>query len=175
VVSNPQGPFEQPANDVDTLVVQLSDAKGLVRQRARLALVDIGKPAVPALIGALNGAHAHARWEAAKALTEVQDARAVPALVGALEDKEFGVRWLAAQALSALGAPALEPLLQQLVKKPGSIWLRDGARHVLKALAADGFEAEVEPVLKALADIQPVSVVPQAALAALSKLSAGNR
>jgi HEAT repeat protein len=159
----------EPSPDLHALAAELRNPKGLARHRARQALIEIGQPAVPVLVDALSGSDRNARWEAAKALTEIPNPAAAPVLVGALEDREFGVRWLAAEALSTIGPAVLEPLLAALIERPGSIWLRDGAHHVLKDIAnSAGMEDELRPVMAALKDIQPVSVVPQAAKEALA-------
>ncbi len=52
-------------------------------------------------------------------------------LVRALEDESFGVRWAAAAELAHTGRLALEPLLRALIDRPSSVWLRQGAYHVL--------------------------------------------
>ncbi len=48
----------------------------------------------------------------------------------------LGIRWLAAEGLIGLGEAGLRPLLEALVHHSDSAWLREGAHHVLKALAA---------------------------------------
>lgn len=52
-------------------------------------------------------------------------------LLNALEDDAFGVRWTAASELAHTGRLALEPLLRALIDRPSSVWLREGAYHVL--------------------------------------------
>ncbi len=57
--------------------------------------------------------------------------QAIQRIVQALEDPDFGVRWTAAVALARLGRRALRHILQALVEKPDSVWLRWGAHHAL--------------------------------------------
>jgi HEAT repeat protein len=169
--------FEPPENetvqtkDIATLVNQLGDDDGLLRQKARTSLVCLDGSAVPSLIMALNNPSRDVRWEAAKALGEIGDPAAAPALVKALEDERFGVRWLAAEALIGLGADAvLPPLMKALSESADSVWLRQGAHHVLRTLARDGLPASVQHVLAALEDVEPAVECPALALRAWKSL-----
>jgi aminopeptidase N len=157
---------------VDRLISMLSSSDGLKRQDAREQLVGIGGPAVDALIEVLQSTNDNARWEAAKALGEIRDPRAAPGLVDALEDRESAVRWLAAKGLIALGRRAVIPLLEALEGEADSVWMREGARHVLHSLIRDGVAEEAEPVLAALEDIEPSIETPMAAHNALEALRA---
>ena len=158
---------------VPELVAALGSKRGLERQAARLSLVKIGEPAGPALIEALTDENKHRRWEAAKALGAICSPQAAPALVDALVDESTKVRWLAAEALIALERAALQPLLKALTVDFDSIWLRNGAHHVLHGLERSGQlrAAEVE-LLDALRDIEPESTVPFLAQSALAALDA---
>ncbi|MBU0496201.1 MAG: HEAT repeat domain-containing protein [Chloroflexi bacterium] len=158
-----------PAN-LDTLLSTLHSHNGLERERARQALVAIGQPAGPALIDLLTDPYHQVRWEAAKALVEIRDPRAAPTLVARLEDEEFDMRWLAAEGLIALGRAGLLPLLAALVTRGDSVWLRQGAHHVLNSMFRKDLPAAVIAVLAALEDGAPGLVTPQAAQAALDAL-----
>src|SRR5437588_9016694 len=79
------------------LISGLSSKIGFVRLRARRSLVAAGHSAVALLIDVLGSANEQARWEAAKALSEIGDPSAATALVGALEDEDRDVRWMAAE------------------------------------------------------------------------------
>jgi HEAT repeat protein len=155
---------------VAPLIAALNSRDGTERKVARLRLIEIGRPAVPALIEALQSPSEHVRWEAAKALVDIRDGRAAPALVRILEDPEPAVRWLAAEALMVLGRDGLIPLLQGLERRSSSVWFRDGAHHVLRALTLDGVAEEARPVLEALEDIEPPVEVPIAAHEVLERL-----
>jgi HEAT repeat protein len=149
------------AEDITTLVDQLGDHDGLKRQKARASLVSLDGSAVPSLIKALSDPSRDVRWEAVKALGDIADPSAAPALVEALEDERFGVRWLAAEALIALGpGAALPPLMQALSRSSDSVWLRQGAHHILRTLARDGLPQSVQPVLSALEDVEPAVQCP---------------
>jgi HEAT repeat protein len=147
----------------------LASKDGMLRQKAREALVKLGKPAVPSLIQALKPSQPdQVRWEAAKALSAIGDVRSIPALVDTLEDRESGVAWLAAEALHHFNQVAWVPLLQALVERgTNSVPLRQGAHHVLRNQEGDGFNDVLAALLKALES----STVPEAtAVAALAFL-----
>jgi HEAT repeat protein len=150
--------------DLAVLVAGLHDKDGLVRRHARRALVEEGEAAVPALINELNAPTDYTRWEAAKALCEIQAPEAVPALVKRLDDENFSIRWLAAEALASLGEVSLVPLLQALEQHSDSIWLRRGAHHVFRALAKEhGLGSLLDQVIKALDGMEPMLEAPIAA------------
>ena len=166
-------PWGRHANKatISTLIADLGSKDGIVRVRARKSLVAIGKPSVGPLVEALASKKELVRWEAAKAIGQVDDPKATQALVKALEDDMFDVRWLAAEALIIIGKEALVPLLQALTQHSDSLWLREGAHHMFHDLA-DGKNLEVlRPVLTALEDVEPSVEVPLAANTALKALT----
>lgn len=88
---------------------------GNVQQKAREALVKIGKPAVQALVAALNDRNDQRRVAAAHALGGIADACAVEPLIAALRDQVCFVRTAAAVALGEIGdARALDSLSKAL-------------------------------------------------------------
>jgi HEAT repeat protein len=153
------------------LIADLGVKDGLVRERARQSLVAIGGPAVASLIEALADRNEQMRWEAAKALGQIGDPVSAYALVNALEDEVFDVRWLAAEGLIALGREALLPLLQALIERSDSPWLREGAHHILHNLCRGDLEEVLQPLLTALEDVEPSIEVPLAAGSALDALT----
>jgi HEAT repeat protein len=156
---------------IGALIADLGVKDGMVRERARQSLVAIGGPAVAPLIEALADRNTQMRWEAAKALSQIADPASAPALVSILEDEVFDVRWLAAEGLIALGREALVPLLQTLIEHPDSLWLCEGAHHVLHELSAGGLKEVLRPLLAALEDVEPSVEVPLAAEKALDALT----
>lgn len=155
---------------ITSLIDVLASTDGVPRQAAREQLEGIGGPAVPYLVRALQSPSEHARWEAAKALSQIADPSAAPALVRALEDDKAAIRWLAATALIHLGRTALVPLLRGLEGHSDSIWFRDGAHHVLHSLLRDGVADEALPVLEALENLEPCIEAPIAAYHVLEDL-----
>jgi HEAT repeat protein len=98
--------------DINALMKDLSGKDGIIRNKARIALVEIGGPAVEPLVNALTDRSQTVRWESAKALGQIMDPRSIDALVNALQDRLFDVRWLAAEGLIAIGSKSVKPLLQ---------------------------------------------------------------
>jgi hypothetical protein len=159
------------AQAIADLVVQMASHSGGERKHARERLVAFGKPAVAPLIEAFAGDREVLRWEAAKAFTDLHDPRAAPALVRGLEDSYSDVRWLAGEALVGLGRAGLKPLLEALIRHPGSMELREGAHHVLHNQRHDELADLAEPVLKSLEDFEPELAVPFSAETALKVLA----
>jgi HEAT repeat protein len=156
---------------ISSLITDLASQSALVRTNARQSLVAMGGPAVAPLIEALADPKRQVRWEAAKALSQIADPAAAPALARALRDRGFGVRWLAAEGLIALGSKGLVPLLRALIDHSDSVWLRQGAHHVLHDLAKGILKDLVQPVLAALEGVEPSLEVPVAAETALRALA----
>jgi len=116
---------------IDQLIEELGSPDGLIRQQARISLVQTGRPVVEPLIEMLeNNRTGHIHWEAAKALSQIGSLKSAQAMVELLQDNDLGVRWLGAEGLIAIGEDSLEPLLTALLYNPGSILLRQGAHHV---------------------------------------------
>lgn len=148
--------------NLESLMNMLASKDGMARQKARKSLVALGKPAVNFLIQALQNSRSdQVRWEAAKALGAISDARSVPSLVKALEDSDMDVAWLAAEALRKFKKAAWPPLLRALMKsKPDSALLRHGAHHVLLHQKQDGLNDLLATLMRALEPgAVPVSVI----------------
>ncbi len=71
-------------------------------ETAQAELIQVGRPAVPALIEALKDKEKTGRWRAAEALGDIGDDRAVEPLIAGLKDEEPWVRWWAANALGKI-------------------------------------------------------------------------
>jgi HEAT repeat protein len=162
---------ESSAVRVDALIAQLSSSDGEVRSRARAALVTLGKPAVAALVAMLADHANHVRrWEAAKALSEIADPVTAPELVATLEDSSADIRWLAAEGLIALERAALPSVLQALMAHSESVWLRQGAHHILCTVSDPATQRLLAPVCAALEGIESELTIPPAAQKALQEL-----
>lgn len=141
---------------------------GMLRQSAREALVALGGTAVGPLARALgNAKEQQVRWEAAKALGAMNDARAIPALVRALEDDDSDVIWLAAEGLSQFGSVAWPALLASLIAEgTESAILRKGMHHVFANQKESGAGGVLAPLQAAL----EAGALPEAAPLAASEL-----
>ena len=88
---------------ISPLIRALSDADSMVSGLACSALVEIGKPAVPALLEMPKDAPQMARINAIRALAEIADYSTIPALMAALEDDSVMVQHWAEEGLERLG------------------------------------------------------------------------
>jgi HEAT repeat protein len=140
---------------INALVAELGSDDGIARVRARQSLVAIGHNAVRPLVKALTSKQEWCRWEAAKTLAQIGDPAATQALIESLRDKMFDVRWLAAEGLIHIGEKSVRPLLETVIKQPDSLWIREGAHHILHGLPENEFKDRIAPVLRALEDVEP--------------------
>lgn len=135
--------YEQKQTGISTqsLVNLLESEDEKVRTRARKSLVTIGKEAVPPLSLVLENSKIYkARWEAAKALSEIGDIKSISVLVTALEDPESDVAWLAAKALEKFRKAAWPKLMRALVEHGSkSVLLQHGAHHILRNQKVEGY------------------------------------
>ena len=126
-------------NEIEELIKKFYSKDGIQRKKARYDLVKIGKPAIKYLSDLLiepkdKDPKEYIRWEAIKTLSQITDAESIPVLIKALENDDFDVRWMAAEGLINIGEKSIKPLLKALVRKSNSIFLLEGAHHVLKDL-----------------------------------------
>ena len=124
----------RPDEQFTSLISQMGDENGLVRQRARLTLVRLGKDSLPYLRDALHRQNVYIRGEAVKALGEFNEPDILPDLTAMLMDDEVGVRWTAAESLIKQDRAALRPLLQSFIHNFDSPWMREGLHHILHVL-----------------------------------------
>jgi HEAT repeat protein len=157
-------------DDIDSLIADLASGESIVRIKARASLISRRQRSVEPLLTALSNKNQWVRWEAAKALSQIHDPSSVNGLVKALRDKMFDVRWLAAEGLIAIGRKSIVPLLQALVDYSDSVWMREGAHHVLHELCRGDIKQVLRPVLVALEDLETPVEVPFIAKKALDTI-----
>ncbi|GCE16898.1 HEAT repeat domain-containing protein [Dictyobacter kobayashii] len=119
---------------VPALLSALHSADELLGAQIFHALVQIGVPAVPALIAESSSLSAWTRWHCVRALGEINDARAIPTLAQSLNDPDHGVAWMAAKELIQFGKLIVVPTLQVLLSKDTSPWLAETGSYVLHQL-----------------------------------------
>jgi len=157
--------------NIAKLIAELASRSGQRRIQARQKLVSLGRSTIPSLNGLLENRRHQVRWEAAKSMAQINDTDCIPGLLKALEDERFEIRWVAAEGLSALGMPAVKHLLKLLQAKPDSLWLREGAHHVIRSVIGDEPWPELKSVLLELEKLDSVAAsVPCAAKLALASL-----
>jgi HEAT repeat protein len=158
---------------LESLMEMLVSEDGVTRLKARESLVILGRSAVVSLNQALENSRLdQVRWEAAKALGEIVDARSIPVLVKALEDSNSDVAWLAAEALSKFGKTAWSTLFKELLKdSPDTALLHQGAHHVLLNQKEDGFNDLLEILMNALESSASEEMTPLAASNILKRMN----
>lgn len=146
--------------DISELIDQLGDRNTLTRQRARLALVHMRQAALPALLETLDNANAQKRWEAARALgdlNDLHDSQIAAALSSKLVDEDVSVRWVAMESLIRQGrVMVMRPMLGAFVKNFDSTWMREGVHHVLHVFKDRDLLNPLEIKLFGLLDQQEV-------------------
>jgi HEAT repeat protein len=138
--------------NLKSLMDALESSDGMARQKARLSLVTLGKPAVPSLLEALQDSKSHQlRWEAAKALGAIGDARSIPLLVKVLGDSDADEAWLAAEALKGFKKIAWPALLNALMEDgSNAVILRQRAHNVFRNQDEKEFNDLLAPLIKSL-------------------------
>jgi hypothetical protein len=148
---------QQPEDQamITALVNDLGSKDGIVRQKARNALVQIGLPAMESLTVAFETKkNAYAHWEAAKAISTIGGPEAVRPLLHALADEDFSIRWIATEGLVAVGGIALESLAKFLVSEETPPFFYESSHHFIHDLISkktidEEMAAQLEPLLKA--------------------------
>ncbi len=111
-------------------------------------LLNMGKPAVEALIAGLDDKDADLRWRCVLALGETGDRQAVEPLAKALKDENMRIREAAAQALGKIGDKrAVSALIDAL--SDDDHYVREFAANSLGDI---GEESAVEPLIGRLRD-----------------------
>jgi HEAT repeat protein len=141
---------------IGDLIEDLGKTSFQERHQARLLLVQRGRESIPALIEALSSPNRHIRWGAVQSLGEIQAPDTAPILVEMLKDDDPGVRWAARDSLIRMGRHSIQPLLEKYIDDIGSIRIRKGTHHILRALK-DNQELEIFeiPELEELMEIIP--------------------
>jgi hypothetical protein len=157
-------------DDIHRYVEDLGNKNGMVRQKARQTLVSMGRAALDLLAELSTHPKAVIRWEAVKALGQISDPAAAPVFINALEDENSDVRWLAAKGLIFLGKDGLISILEALAEFKTTVFLKEGAHHIVKALYPKFKSAEMKNLISSLGNRSDNSTIPMNALAVLHSL-----
>jgi len=162
---------------VAPLARALDDEDSNVRAAATLALCDMSRPAIPALIKALKNKDPFVRYRVPPALGEFGPAAkdAVPALCRVLDDRTEHtiMRLTAALALGMIG-PAAKDAVPALVRALSDPIIPELHATAARALGEIGPAAkEAVPALKKLAQSDSDERVREAAAEALWKIQLG--
>lgn len=140
------------SEEIKKLIEELTGENGIVRQKARHKLVQLGSPAIDYLIELQYSENHKARWEAIKAIGQIADPESIPILINSLEDEKFDVRWLAAEGLIEVGKDSVKPLVNNFLQNVDSEYLQEGVHHVLKELFRRGEYEDKSGLIAALED-----------------------
>ncbi|MGB8701759.1 MAG: HEAT repeat domain-containing protein [Thermosynechococcaceae cyanobacterium] len=139
------------------LIEKLTDRNSRQRLEAADALINIGTPALPALVTALQSPDPNLRWHAATVLGDLgpEAASAVPDLMVALQDTDPQVRLYTTLALGNLGksAKAAVPSLIAALRDPDA-YVRIYVPTALLKIGAQG-EVAVSALTVVLRDPNP--------------------
>jgi HEAT repeat protein len=141
-------------SEMHELIITLGGDNGLEREKARKALVKIGRESIDFLIELLSHPKHIYRWEAVKTLEEIADPLSIPLFIQALEDDKSDVRWIAAKGLIKLGALSIKPLLKILEQKSDSVFVLEGAHHVFFDLMENKVLPKGFPINKLLSSLK---------------------
>ena len=121
---------------VPPLLKALHDPERQIAAQAATALGNVGEPAVPSLIGALNDRDGYVRSMACYALSTIgpHASEAAPALIQRFADSYVNIPAQATYALGRIGRPALPALVEALTDENEQV--RGGAAKVLGNMGA---------------------------------------
>ena len=147
-------PVESKGQEIESLIKQFDNKEITIGRKAVERLVQIGQPAVPALIDALNHKNRRIRYHATIALGKIGSpaSSAVPMLIKALSDEEIQVRRNAAIALGQIGDPVEEiiPIFIETWRKD-NFYINDESFHkVIASAFAEIGQPAVESLIQAL-------------------------
>ncbi|CAG0947812.1 partial putative phycocyanin operon protein Z, partial [Anaerolineae bacterium] len=128
---------------IPSLISVLNDDDSRIRKTAADSLVQIGKPAIQALLVALKDQNPRTRSRAAYALGQIGDARTIGDLINAMAESGSSVGRSAELALIKIGKPAVELLINALSSSSSEI-----CGHAIRALGKIGDGRAVEPLIQ---------------------------
>ena len=132
---------------IEELIFQLDDPDGFEAAHARMELVQVGKPGVPALIAALSDPEDTSVGRRPEALPGNSEIPKLPLRwLKLYSDKCLDVRWAAAEALYPLEVHAIVPLLEDLFAHYELVTFRGLAHYVFRNLEKKGLLEE--PVVR---------------------------
>jgi HEAT repeat protein len=109
----------------------LGSKNEMKRRKARLALVNIGEPAIDLLAELAVHPDWIIRWEAINTLSQIRNVDTAPIFINALDDDFGGIRWHAVEGIVALGKEGLIALLQALASNKLTIPFKESAYYIL--------------------------------------------
>lgn len=122
---------DAPVRLVQLIKASLDDQNVNQKLSARQTLVKMGKKILPQINKLLKSGDLALRLEAAKIIELIGNRMSINVLIDLLEDTEFDIRWIASEGLIKIGRRSVRPLLKAVRDGINSIFLNEGAHHVL--------------------------------------------
>jgi len=136
--------------------------------KARKRLVGMGKTILPQIHKLLTSGNGTLRREATKIVELIADPKSIPFLINMLDDIEFDIRWIAAEGLIKIGRRSIIPQLMALRDGKSSLFMDEGAHHVLNGLLFKNEKEELIPLMRSLENLHELrETVPVEAYKAL--------
>jgi HEAT repeat protein len=131
---NPKMSNHTIEKEIKELIEVLGDEDGQKRKSARERLVEIGEDTLHHIKDFLNHSKHIYRWEAMKVTKDIGSVKSIPVFLEALNDEKSDIRWIAAEGLIKTGKHAIKPLLNYVSENYDSVFVLNGAHHVLYEL-----------------------------------------
>jgi HEAT repeat protein len=117
---------------------------------ARKTLVNMGNSIIPKIHKLLYTNNLLLRMEVAKIVELIGSRKSIPELIRLLEDPEFDIRWIAAEGLIKIGRRSIVPLLKTIHEGQNSLYIGEGAHHVLQSLLNEKEKIALTTLLQSL-------------------------
>lgn len=126
---------------VKRLLETLCATDGQQRKEARRELVALGDETLKYINDYLEHPRHICRWEILRVIKEIADLKSIPVFLDALDDDKSDIRWIAAEGLIRMGKYSVRPLLKLISEKHDSVFVLNGAHHIIWEL----YEREILP------------------------------
>lgn len=127
--------------EIKKLLELLCNDDGHRRKEAREKLVEIGEKTLDYVYDLLDHPKHICRWEAMKVIEEIGSTKSISVFIEALNDDKSDIRWIAAEGLIRMGKYSVKPLLNLVAENYESVFILNGAHHVIYEL----YERELLP------------------------------
>jgi len=144
---------------IQELLEKLCSEEGLIRKEARNSLVKAGTPVLPYVLELLDSEKHIYRWEAMKVIAEIGSPESIPIFLESLNDDSGDIRWIASEGLIHTGKYSVKPLLELILDKHDSVFVLNGAHHIIHVLSIKKLLPKDFPTQKLL-DLLKVSSNP---------------
>lgn len=163
------------ANEIPKWIGMLADRRREVADTAMARLAVIGRPAVDALVEALDHDLPRVRLSAVHLLGLVQDSKARASLIAMLEDRDPDVRVTSAWALARFPHPATLSALVRASTRDKAPRVRVASVEALVGVFASAEDGALCPLLEMLTDVDGATETRQAAMGVVPLLPAAQR